>query len=238
MKRAVLFDLGGTLTDYYERSEFPEIVRQGIAAVEVYLNDQGMLNASSDEIARRLKEEDHEAHDHHVRPLEKRLAAIFQLDISAKSGTLMMTLCRLFMQPIYARSRRYDDTLPVLGELRARGFKMGIVSNTSWGSPAALWREEIERLGLAPYMDAVVFCGDVGWRKPARPIFEFALKQIDMKAQDCVFVGDHPEWDVAGAGAVGIEAVLIDRKGSLPGYGMQRITSLRELLERLRGGIR
>ena len=118
------------------------------------------------------------------------------------------------------------------------GFKTEIVSNTSWGSPAALWREEIERLDLAPHMDNVVFCRDAGWRKPARQIFEFALKQIDMKAQDCIFVGDHPEWDVAGAEAVGMEAVLIDRQGNLPGYRTQRITSLHELPEKLHGGTR
>jgi putative hydrolase of the HAD superfamily len=238
MKKAVLFDLGGTLADYYERVEFPEIVRQGIAAVEAYLSERRNLNVSSDDITRRLKEEDRETDDHRVRPLEERLGTIFRLDSPAKSDAQMMTLCRLFMQPIYARSRRYDDALPVIRELRTMGFKTGIVSNTSWGSPATLWREEIERLGLAQQMDAVIFCRDVGWRKPARQIFEFALKQIGMRAQDCFFVGDHPEWDVAGAEAVGLEAILIDRQSSFLGYGTQRIAGLRELPERLRGGIR
>jgi len=234
MKKAVLFDLGGTLADYYERSEFPEILRQGIAAVEAHLSERGSPNVSSDDTARRLEEEDYEAHDHRVRPLEERLSTIFQLDTSAKSDAHMMTLCRLFMQPIYARSRRYDDALPVIRELRTMGFKTGIVSNTSWGSPAALWREEIERLGLAPHMDIVVFCRDVGWRKPARQIFEFALKQIGVEAQDCLFVGDHPDWDVAGAEAVGMEAILIDRHSNVPSYRAQRIASLDELPERLR----
>jgi len=233
MKRAVLFDLGGTLADYYERSEFPAIVRQGIAAVESYLSERGALTVSSNDIAQRLKEEDYEADDHRARPLEERLSTIFQLDTSARSDASMMTLCRLFMQPIYARSRRYNDALPTVRRVRAMGFKTGIVSNTSWGSPAALWREEIERLGLAPHMDSVVFCRDVGWRKPARQVFEFSLKQIGMEAQACLFVGDHPEWDVAGAEAVGMEAVLIDRHSTLPGYGSQRIASLSELPERL-----
>ena len=234
MKNAVLFDLGGTLADYYERSEFPEILRQGIGAVEAYLSERGSPNVSSNDIARKLKEEDYEADDHRVRPLEERLSTIFQLDTSAKSDAHMMTLCRLFMQPIYTRSRRYDDALPVIRELRRMGFKTGIVSNTSWGSPAALWREEIERLDLAPNMDTVVFCRDVGWRKPARQIFELALKQIRIEPQDCLFVGDHPEWDVAGAEAVGMQAILIDRHSNVPGYAAQRIASLGELPERLR----
>ena len=33
-------------------------------------------------------------------------------------------MCRLFMQPIFARARRYDDVLPALTELRRRGLKL------------------------------------------------------------------------------------------------------------------
>jgi putative hydrolase of the HAD superfamily len=234
MKKAVLFDLGGTLAYYYERSEFPEILRQSIAEVKAYLNEHDILNVSPDEVACRLREEDHEAGDHHVRPLEERLRRIFQIGNSANSEQLTMTLSRVFMKPIFARGRCYDETIPTLEELRARGFKTGIVSNTSWGSPANLWREEIERLRLAAQMDAVVFCRDVGWRKPSRQIFEFTLKQIDMRPQDCIFVGDHPEWDLIGAQTVGIDAILIDRQGILQHDKTEHITSLRELLPRLR----
>ena len=237
MKRAVLFDLGGTLAYYYERSEFPAILDEGIAEVKGYLSEQGILNVSSEEIARRLREEDHEASDHRVRPLEDRLGRIFRIDASTRSGPLDMTLCRLFMKPIFARSHCYDDTLPTMRELRASGFKMGIVSNSSWGSPAFLWREELERLGLAAHVDAVVFCRDAGWRKPSRQIFELALEHIDIRPQDCVFVGDHPEWDVIGAMAVGMDAVLIDRQGqSLTPSDSKAppIRSLYELPARLR----
>jgi putative hydrolase of the HAD superfamily len=210
-------------------------LQQAITEIKDFLNKQGVLNVASEEIARRLREEDHEADDYRVRLLEERLARIFQIDPSISSATLAMTLCRLFMKPIFARGRWYDDALPVVNELRARGFKTGIVSNTSWGSPALLWREEIERLGLAEQMDAVVFCRDVGWRKPARQIFQFALKQINMKARDCVFVGDHPEWDLIGARTVGLDAVLIDRQGILSDDKAQHIRSLYELPARLHG---
>jgi len=39
MKSTVLFDLGGTLARYFEKSEFPEILKQAITEVQNYLAD-------------------------------------------------------------------------------------------------------------------------------------------------------------------------------------------------------
>jgi FMN phosphatase YigB (HAD superfamily) len=50
------------------------------------------------------------------------------------------------------------------------GFRTGIISNSPWGSPANLWRAEVQRLELLDAVDVTAFCGDVGWRKPARAI--------------------------------------------------------------------
>lgn len=140
------------------------------------------------------------------------------------------------MKPIFARGYCYEDTLPTLQKLRAEGFKTAIVSNTPWGSPANLWQEEIERLGLSEYMDVVVFCRDVGWRKPARQIFEFTLEKLQALPQDCVFVGDDPRWDLVGPRAVGIEAILIDRQRAMQDAGEEPINDLHELVGRLKLG--
>jgi len=45
-------------------------------------------------------------------------------------------------------------------------IKTAIVSNSPWGSSANAWRHELMRHGLLERVDAAVFCGDVGWRKP------------------------------------------------------------------------
>jgi putative hydrolase of the HAD superfamily len=137
------------------------------------------------------------------------------------------------MKPIFARGHCYEDTVPALNELRSKAFKIGIVSNTSWGSPAILWREEIERLGLARMVDCTVFCRDVGWRKPAKQIFEFALQKFNTSSQDCVFVGDNPQWDVMGPEEVGMKAILIDRQGAVKDPEVRPIRNLRELPGRL-----
>ena len=73
-------------------------------------------------------------------------------------------------------------------------------------------REELARLGLADAVDVPVFCGDCGWRKPAKQIFEYTLERLQATPGQCVFVGDDPRCDIVGPQTVGMEAVLIDRR--------------------------
>jgi putative hydrolase of the HAD superfamily len=228
MKKALLFDLGNTLVRYFERSEFAAILEQSILEVRRHLQQQGLLAVSTETMWHRVREEDHEAQDHRVRPLEGRLGRIFEID-AAQSPAVVGTMCRRFTQPIFARGRCYEDALPVLRQLRAEGVRTAIVSNTPWGSPGALWREELARLGLSAWVDAAVFCTDVGWRKPARPILERALGILGVDPQDCLFVGDDPRWDLAGPRAVGMEAILIDRKGGISEPAEGSIRHLHEL---------
>ena len=228
MKSVFLFDLGGTLLQYYTRDEFPGILRQAIAEVQDYLRGEGLLNVSTESIWRRVEEENCESKDYSVRPLEGRLTRIFQLN--NPTDEVIMTACGHYMKPIFAIARRYEDVLPVLQKLSEMGVRRAILSNTPWGCPASLWREEIVRFGLDKRVDAAFFCRDVGWRKPARQIFHYALEKLQAEPQDCIFVGDNPTWDVAGPRAVGIEAVLIDRRGAIGDSAEKSIKSLYELL--------
>lgn len=232
-KNTILFDLGGTLAYYYEMSEFSQRLQECVIGVRDYLSREGLLVVSQEEISRKVREEDHEEKDYRIRPLEERLCRIFQLDAASVTEELTMNMCRCFMKPIFARGYCYEDTIPALRELRSKGFKIGLVSNTSWGSPAIIWREEIDRLALSRMVDGAVFCRDVGWRKPAKQIFEFALQKLNTTAQNCVFVGDNPQWDLMGPEAIGIAAILIERQGAVKDATARPIRNLHELPDRL-----
>jgi putative hydrolase of the HAD superfamily len=112
---------------------------------------------------------------------------------------------------------------------------MAIVSNAPWGSPAEPWRAEIARHGIARFAPTIVICRDAGWRKPAGPIFGLALERMRARPEECVFVGDEPAWDIAGAAGAGITPVLIDKTGKHAGRTDCRIiASLSELRDIMR----
>ncbi len=233
IKTTILFDLGQTLMNYYERAEIPDVLRQCIISVQTFLQEKNLFMMSPEIMWQRVEEVNYEAEDYRVRPLEERLIHIFQLDKPSESKDLIMETCRHFMRPIFARGYCYEDTIPTLKRLKSMGFKSAIISNTPWGSPANLWREEIERYGLSKYVNVVVFCRDVGWRKPAHQIFEFALKKLQALPHNCIFVGDDPRWDIVGPRAVGIDALLVDRKGTQGYIGGESIKNLSDLVDKL-----
>jgi putative hydrolase of the HAD superfamily len=232
MKTAILFDLGNTLVRYFTRAEFPAILEQGLTEVQDHLRQAGHPCPPAETVRQRAQEENREAPDDRVRPLAGRLGRIYELDTGLPAAA-MAELCRSFLRPFLATGRCYDDTLPTLEQLRAVGFRTAIVSNLPWGSPPGPWREEVARQGLSGLVDAAIFCSDVGWRKPARQIFEFALERLGAVPEECLFVGDNPRWDVEGPRALGIDALLIDRHNLVADPPGESIESLDELWDRL-----
>lgn len=111
----------------------------------------------------------------------------------------------------------YPEALPALSGLRAGGLRLGLCSNAPY-RPASM-HEQLRRTGLAAVLDAVVFSGEVGWRKPSPRLFERALAALGARADTTVFVGDRMREDVEGAHASGMRAVLLRRRagGVFPG---------------------
>jgi FMN phosphatase YigB (HAD superfamily) len=108
-----------------------------------------------------------------------------------------------------------------------------IVSNTPWGSPAGAWREELSRHGLLEKVDAVVFCMDVGRRKPHRAPFDRALALLEVAPADALFVGDDQRWDVVGAQNAGIRPVLLGQRVEKSPAARLTIQDLREIIQLL-----
>jgi putative hydrolase of the HAD superfamily len=208
-KKVVLFDLGNTLVEYYHRPQWPAVVEETVGAVQDFLRSHNLLAIPPDKIWYNVEHERHDPPDHRVITLAERLSRVFALD--GINGGIKDQMCRAFLTPIFTRGRMYDDTLPCLKHLRSSGFRIGIVSNTPWGSGGDLWREELKRLGLLDMVDEAIFCTDVGWRKPARQIFDYTLVKFAASAADCVFIGDDSRWDIEGPRAIGMDAILIDR---------------------------
>jgi putative hydrolase of the HAD superfamily len=121
------------------------------------------------------------------------------------------------------RFTAYDDARPALMTARRHGARVIVVSN--WDVSLA---EVLERLGLAPLVDAVVTSAAVGTAKPEPAIFAHALALAGTDAGHARHVGDSLSEDVAGARASGIRPLLLRRDGSQE-PGVRTIASLAEL---------
>jgi putative hydrolase of the HAD superfamily len=70
-------------------------------------------------------------------------------------------------------------------------------------------REQLAHVGLLPLVDAAVFSGEVGWRKPSPRIFAAALQALGARPGAAVHVGDRVREDIDGAHAAGMRAVRL-----------------------------
>jgi HAD superfamily hydrolase (TIGR01549 family) len=109
-------------------------------------------------------------------------------------------LVRRHAEPGKIRMLHYD-TAGVLAKLRARGCRVGILTN---GFRA--YQEPVLRAaGLMDVVDRVVTTDDVGFAKPDRRAFAAATGGV----RPAVHVGDRVDHDVRGARRAGIGSVLM-----------------------------
>jgi putative hydrolase of the HAD superfamily len=96
------------------------------------------------------------------------------------------------------------EALGVLGTLRDRGLRIGLVSDCTSELPDA-W----PRLPLAPLVDAPVFSCEERTRKPDPRLFRAVADRLPADPAACVYVGDGGGQELTGASAVGMHAVLL-----------------------------
>jgi putative hydrolase of the HAD superfamily len=107
------------------------------------------------------------------------------------------------------------DVLPLWEELRSRGIRIGVLSNTLW--PRTEHERVFRRDGVASLIDAAVYTSEIEWTKPHPKAFHTVLDALGVAPEETVFVGDRPWDDIAGAQGVGMRAVLVPHS-SIPDY--------------------
>jgi len=126
----------------------------------------------------------------------------------------------------------YDDVAPAIRELAARGFTLGLISNSH--RPLDAFLEHFDLRGL---IAGAVSSADHGFMKPHPSIFESALDRLGVNAAASVMVGDSYTHDIVGAQRAGMLGVLVHRSDEpAPDYGVTVVRSLRELPELLSRG--
>ncbi|MFN2563741.1 MAG: haloacid dehalogenase type II [Gemmatimonadaceae bacterium] len=100
----------------------------------------------------------------------------------------------------------YPDVRPALERLDAAGFRLAVLSNSTEKSARGL----IDQTGLGGFFERILSADAVERYKPAREAYEYAAKELDVRAGDVRLVAAHA-WDVAGALKAGCKAGFVAR---------------------------
>jgi len=190
---AVVFDLFGTIVNGFAASSagFQE---QFAAALGVPLD---------------------ELNQHWRRLTDRRTLGEFQTveeSIEHVCGLLGTTVsAEQIMQAVHIRLRLTrnaltpkPDAVATFEQLRANGFRIGLLSNCSIEIPMVWPETEFARL-----FHAAVFSSRERIKKPAAKIYQIACERLGVEPEECLYVADGENFELTAAAQVGMHPLLI-----------------------------
>jgi len=208
---AVVFDWGGTLTPWHE-VDLPEQWR--VFAREVHgipVDSPDVSQADLDKahrLADRILEVESAAwtrgRDEHTSAALADILEAAGIDAAHDRHHLALAAYRGFWEP---HTHTDPQVRPLWEGLRARGIKVGVLSNTIWSRE---YHQGIfERDGVLDLVDADLYSSELDHVKPHPEAFRAICRELDVDPRRSVYVGDRIFEDVHGPQQVGMRAIWI-----------------------------
>ncbi|MFS0615634.1 HAD-IA family hydrolase [Lederbergia ruris] len=99
----------------------------------------------------------------------------------------------------------FPEVKDVLEKLRNK-YRLGVISNAM---PSMDWI--FDWLGIRKYFDSIILSAFVNEAKPEKAIYEIALRDIQAKPEECIFIDDIT-LNIEGAERVGIRGIHLNRE--------------------------
>ncbi|GAK02823.1 2-haloalkanoic acid dehalogenase [Geomicrobium sp. JCM 19037] len=96
----------------------------------------------------------------------------------------------------------YPDVEHTLEQLKAKDYKLGIISNGKKGFQRAVFNS----LSINEYFESVIISDEVGLRKPDARIFALGIEQLNVQPEQALYVGDQYDTDIIGSRNKGLKA--------------------------------
>ena len=194
---AVIFDWGGTLTQWHDIDFHAESLALAQAVVNADHDlevSRARLHQAGDTIWGRSR-------DH------QRSATVADLFVEAgvEHDPDLLTAYYEFWEP---HTLTDPEVGPLWESLRAQGIKVGVLSNTIWPRE---WHEGFFRRDEVHHLiDGDVYTSEIPWTKPSPDAFRAAMAAVGVSDPSrCVYVGDRLFDDVWGAQNAGLRAIHV-----------------------------
>jgi HAD superfamily hydrolase (TIGR01549 family) len=128
-----------------------------------------------------------------------------------------------------SRGELYPDTIPALESLGSLGIPLGVISNHNDALPEILRFHRIDR-----FFRTVTYSQEAGAEKPDRRVFDLALARAGASPSEATHVGDSWSADYAGARAIGMGAIWLNRSGAPPPGPCESVRDLLGVAELVR----
>ncbi|MEM3526097.1 MAG: HAD-IIIA family hydrolase [Candidatus Jordarchaeaceae archaeon] len=206
-KIGIIFDFDGTIIDSF--SNRIESHKKVASLIVDFLKERGK-NADYQTILKKVIKTEQEQEKKLIRNRDEWWKKIFkELKINNAPQDFITKLTNVYWETLRDTSKVYEGAPELLRELKQRGYKLGLLSDTD-GTPG--WKENrFKASGLSEFFDTYVVAGETTPEaKPSPQPFLEILRRLNISPEQAIHVGDSQETDIKGAKAAGIDAVWID----------------------------
>ena len=240
---AILFDVGGTLRNSTPKNQQEHTAF--ISRIMEVLDLAGDASAFSRKLTRRFNAYRAWAQDTLVELNEADLWSKWMLPELPRE---MVRQNAITLNQLYREStgtRMVDpQTREVVVELFRRGYRLGIVSNTTSSVEVPALVKELEISGL---FEVVILSAVEGKRKPDPAILLDAAARMGVAPERCAYVGDRLDRDVAAGRGAGYARIVLIQNGTVhaagpspqlvPDHTIQSLSEMLPLFPARNGGL-
>ncbi|MDE3090776.1 MAG: HAD family hydrolase [Chloroflexota bacterium] len=215
MIHGVIFDLGSTLM--YFDGKWEDVDKQSTASLVAFLKTNGVPVDETfpalflEHRKRGWKLAEETGIEHTVAGALR--DTLTQMGHFSLDGLLPRAL-ETFFALSETRWHPYADALETLQALKARGLRVGLISNAD---DDGVVQRMVVRHRLAPDLSPILSsAAEPRWRKPDPRIFHLVSAAWHLTPAEIAMVGDAARYDVLGAHRAGMRGILIDRGDNAP----------------------
>jgi len=107
----------------------------------------------------------------------------------------------------------FPETVPVIRALHQKGYRLGLISNTTSHTDALAM---LGKAGIASLFEVVLLSCVFGRRKPDPAILVEAATRMGVPPRQCAYIGDRADWDVLAARRAGYGKVVLMCDPAIP----------------------
>jgi len=229
--KAVIFDLGDTLTNHHKEKVNP--FRSKLLRKYGYPISENQLKQASEATKTKFLKKYYGSVEVHKSRNNFRMKLQY-LGYKPEESTLIK------MEKEDSKFWRenvslYPGAESILKHCKSKGLKIAVISNSTRGG----FRKIVKRLGIHRYFDFVLISQEIGYEKSSLVPFKMALKKLKVKPEECLMVGNRPDEDMK-AKNVGIRTCLVEYfkfplggKPEKPDFKINDIRDLKGIIDKL-----
>jgi len=204
MKKAIFFDLYGTLIDILTDENDPWVystLSRYLSYRDIKIGPKELKKTYIEDIQFQLKQNNESYPEVDVYKIFSDVMQRYGNKKYPKSAIIDTAV--LFRSLTMRRFEVFQGVYEVLASLVEK-YELAIISDAQW----VFTEPEMAMLGLTPFFKFRILSSRFGFKKPDGRLFDTAMKRLMIKSEESVYIGDNPQKDLMGAKKAGMKFIL------------------------------